>query len=56
MLEFTTSTVDHIAWTVGYQDSAAFRSTFRKITGLTPSDYRSHYGVGTPARAPVAES
>lgn len=47
MLEFTTSTVDHIAWTVGHQDPAAFRSTFRKITGLAPSEYRSKYGVGS---------
>lgn len=50
MLEFTTNTVDHIAWTVGYQDPGAFRSTFKKITGLSPSDYRRRFGV-SPARA-----
>lgn len=48
MLEFTNGTVDHIAWTVGYQDPAAFRSTFKKITGLAPSEYRNKFGVGTP--------
>jgi len=47
MLEFTNRTVDHIAWTVGYQDPGAFRSTFKKVTGLSPSDYRGRYGVGT---------
>lgn len=52
MLEFTNGTVDHIAWTVGYQDPAAFRATFRKITGLAPSAYRSKFGVGLPDVAP----
>ncbi|MGY2290075.1 GlxA family transcriptional regulator [Pseudomonas sp. SDO528_S397] len=45
MLEFTNGTIDHIAWTVGYQDPGAFRAIFKKITGLTPSDYRSRFGV-----------
>jgi transcriptional regulator GlxA family with amidase domain len=48
MLEFTNGTIDHIAWTVGYQDPSAFRATFRKITGLAPSDYRARFGV-TPS-------
>ena len=45
MLEFTNGTIDHIAWTVGYQDPGAFRAIFRKITGLAPSDYRARFGV-----------
>ncbi|WP_434606111.1 GlxA family transcriptional regulator [Pseudomonas sp. R1-7] len=45
MLEFTNGTIDHIAWTVGYQDPSAFRATFKKITGLAPSDYRARFGV-----------
>ena len=45
MLEFTNGTIDHIAWTVGYQDPSAFRATFKKITGLAPSDYRNRFGV-----------
>lgn len=45
MLEFTNGTIDHIAWTVGYLDPSAFRATFKKITGLAPSDYRSRFGV-----------
>ncbi len=45
MLEFTNGTVDHIAWTVGYQDPGAFRSAFKKITNLSPSEYRSKFGV-----------
>jgi transcriptional regulator GlxA family with amidase domain len=50
VLEFTNDTIDHIAWTVGYQDPSAFRAIFKKITGLAPSDYRSRFGV-SPAKA-----
>ena len=49
MLEFTNGTIDHIAWTVGYQDPGAFRAIFKKITGLAPSDYRNRFGVNPPA-------
>ncbi|WP_339520109.1 GlxA family transcriptional regulator [Pseudomonas proteolytica] len=49
MLEFTNTTIDHIAWTVGYQDPSAFRAIFKKITGLAPSDYRNRFGVKAPA-------
>lgn len=45
MLEFSNGTIDHIAWTVGYQDPGAFRAIFKKITGLAPSDYRARFGV-----------
>ncbi|MCX2544072.1 GlxA family transcriptional regulator [Pseudomonas sp. COW5] len=48
MLEFTNGTIDHIAWTVGYQDPGAFRAIFKKITGLAPSDYRNRFGVTPP--------
>ncbi|WP_438299919.1 GlxA family transcriptional regulator [Pseudomonas sp. NMS19W] len=48
MLEFSNSTIDHIAWTVGYQDPGAFRAIFKKITGLAPSDYRNRFGVTPP--------
>ena len=49
MLEFTNGTIDHIAWTVGYQDPGAFRATFKKITGLAPSEYRNKFGVTPPS-------
>ncbi|WJK09279.1 GlxA family transcriptional regulator [Pseudomonas fluorescens] len=51
LLEFTNGTIDHIAWTVGYQDPGAFRATFKKITGLAPSEYRTRFGVSPPAAA-----
>jgi len=49
LLEFTRRTVDQIAWTVGYEDAAAFRKLFHRITGLTPHDYRQRFAV--PAAA-----
>ncbi|WP_260958059.1 GlxA family transcriptional regulator [Pseudomonas citri] len=51
LLEFTNGTIDHIAWTVGYQDPSAFRATFKKITGLAPSDYRARFGAN-PSTVP----
>lgn len=45
LLEFTNDTIDHIAWTVGYQDPGAFRAIFKKITGLAPSEYRGRFGL-----------
>ncbi len=44
-LELTNSPVDRIAWSVGYADPAAFRKVFRRISGLSPSDYRQRFGV-----------
>ncbi|KII29660.1 GlxA family transcriptional regulator [Pseudomonas fluorescens] len=53
MLEFTNGTIDHIAWTVGYQDPGAFRGIFKKITGLAPSDYRARFGVIPISKASI---
>lgn len=50
-LEYSLDKVEHIAWAVGYQDPAAFRGTFKKITGLTPSNYRSQFGLRAPSQA-----
>lgn len=54
LLEFTQRSVDQIAWSVGYQDPGSFRSTFRKITGLSPSDYRGRFGAPTSAQPALA--
>ena len=31
---------------VGYSDTKAFRNVFKKITGLTPIEYRNKYTKG----------
>jgi transcriptional regulator GlxA family with amidase domain len=43
MLEFSRTTVDEIASRVGYDDAGGFRRVFRKIVGLTPSEYRRRF-------------
>jgi len=45
LLEFTRRTVDQIAWSVGYEDPAAFRKLFHRVVGLSPSQYRARFGV-----------
>jgi transcriptional regulator GlxA family with amidase domain len=43
LLEFTRETVDHIAAATGYEDSRGFRRTFKRVIGLSPSEYRRRF-------------
>lgn len=40
LLETTNSSIESIAWAVGYSDPAAFRKIFDRLTGSTPNSYR----------------
>jgi transcriptional regulator GlxA family with amidase domain len=42
-LESTRKNVNEVMYDVGYSDSKSFRNLFRRITGLTPIEYRSKY-------------
>ena len=42
-LETTRENVNEVMYKVGYSDTKAFRTTFKKITGLSPAQYRSRY-------------
>jgi len=42
-LEAGRKTVNEIMYEVGYQDTKAFREVFRKITGMSPIEYKSKY-------------
>ncbi|WP_276373470.1 helix-turn-helix domain-containing protein [Chryseolinea sp. H1M3-3] len=42
-LETSRKSVNEIMYDVGYTDTKAFRSVFKKITGLSPVDYRNKY-------------
>ena len=42
-LEAGRATVSDVMYAVGYSDSKAFRSIFKKITGLSPMEYRNKY-------------
>ncbi|NML20270.1 helix-turn-helix domain-containing protein [Pseudoflavitalea sp. G-6-1-2] len=42
-LESSRDNVNEVMYKVGYTDSKAFRSTFKRITGLSPVQYRNKY-------------
>ncbi|MGB0177342.1 MAG: GlxA family transcriptional regulator [Owenweeksia sp.] len=42
-LETGSLNVNEVMYDVGYSDTKAFRTTFKKITGLTPVEYRNRY-------------
>ena len=42
-LESSTKNVSEVMYDVGYNDDKAFRTIFRKFTGLSPVEYRSKY-------------
>ncbi|MDE8653753.1 GlxA family transcriptional regulator [Novosphingobium album (ex Liu et al. 2023)] len=46
LLEFTRRSIDQIAWSVGYEDSSAFRRVFQRILGLSPGEYRNRFHSG----------
>ena len=42
-LESSRENINEVMYKVGYSDSKAFRTTFKKITGLSPLQYRTKY-------------
>ena len=42
-LEISRKTVNEVMYDVGYSDVKAFREVFRKITGMSPLEYRKKY-------------
>lgn len=48
LLETGSSALDEVAWEVGYEDPAAFRRLFKRMTGVTPAAYRQRYQRLTP--------
>src|SRR5690606_7452837 len=43
MLESSSKNVTEVMYDVGYNDTKAFRTIFKKITGMSPVDYRHKY-------------
>jgi transcriptional regulator GlxA family with amidase domain len=41
--ETTMKTIQEVMYAIGYNDIKAFRTTFKKITGITPVAYRNKY-------------
>lgn len=50
-LETSRKNINEIMFDVGYTDTKAFRDVFKKITGLTPVEYRNKYNKQTMAAA-----
>lgn len=46
-LEQGRKTVNEVMFDVGYTDTKAFRDVFKKITGMSPVDYRNRYNKET---------
>jgi transcriptional regulator GlxA family with amidase domain len=55
LLETSAAPIEQIGRDVGYEDAASFRRLFRKLTGLTPKEYRRNFQppdiVGAPEKA-----
>ncbi len=45
--ESTRKSINEVMYEVGYTDTKAFREVFKKLTGLSPSDYRTKYNKHT---------
>ena len=45
-LETTRRNVTEVMDSVGYTDMKAFRTIFKKVTGLTPVDYKAKFSIG----------
>jgi transcriptional regulator GlxA family with amidase domain len=43
MLELGGKNINEVMYDVGYSDNKAFRDVFKKITGMSPTDYRNKY-------------
>lgn len=41
--ESSLKNINEVMFDVGYTDSKSFRTTFKKVTGLTPAEYRNKY-------------
>jgi len=42
-LENSRENINEVMYSVGYSDTKAFRTTFKKITGISPLEYRNRY-------------
>lgn len=50
-LERTDTPVDEVGWQVGYEDAGFFRRLFKRMTGVSPSQYRRHFQLPAFARS-----
>lgn len=48
IFETSLKNINEVMWDVGYTDPKAFRTVFKKVTGLTPHEYRNKYNKLVP--------
>ena len=48
-LESSLENITEVMYKVGYTDTKAFRTTFKRITGLSPIQYRNKYNRNVAA-------
>jgi transcriptional regulator GlxA family with amidase domain len=51
--ETSRKTVNEVMYEVGYSDVKAFREVFRRITGMSPLEYKSRYNHANQLQAPA---
>lgn len=56
LLAQSSQAVDRIGWASGYEDTNAFRKTFRKIVGVSPGEYRMRFSIAPPPASDETES
>ena len=49
LLQFSNTSIDRVAWEVGYSDPGAFRKVFTRIVRLSPGDYRRRFNAAKDA-------
>ncbi|HDS1367947.1 TPA: GlxA family transcriptional regulator [Stenotrophomonas maltophilia] len=57
LLQFSTDSIDRVAWEVGYSDPGAFRKVFTRVVGLSPGEYRRRFYANRnaePSSAPLS--
>lgn len=53
LLESSRLAVDAVSAEVGYEDASFFRRLFRRLTGLSPAEYRRMFDLGGAAQSPM---
>jgi transcriptional regulator GlxA family with amidase domain len=54
-LERTGHAIEEIGWQVGYEDPAFFRRLFKRLTGISPGQYRKQFQIPDYAAGPRPE-
>lgn len=55
-LKITSDSIEEIAFSVGYKSAKKFYKAFRKITHMTPGEYRNCYGSSLHRRTKEQKS